>query len=155
MSTVRPGSTSDLDRCLEIVRGLPDYFTPNVPEEVRSDIGRCGSTVIVDGGTVVGFAVVDRRSPETAEILWAAVEAERQREGLGTRLVEDALTTLQSEGVLLVEVKTLDQSANYEPYEATIAFWERRGFLKIDVIDPLPGWQPGNPCAIYVAILAA
>jgi hypothetical protein len=27
--------------------------------------------------------------------------------------------------------------------------------LKIDVIDPLPGWQPGNPCAIYVTVLPA
>jgi ribosomal protein S18 acetylase RimI-like enzyme len=145
MSTVRLGSTEDLDRCLEIARGLPDYFTPDVPEKIRSDVGRCGFTVIVDGGTVVGFAVADKRSPQTAEILWAAIDAQRQREGLGTTLVEDALMTLKSEAVLLVEVKTLEESANYEPYEATIAFWEARGFLKIDVIDPLPGWQPGNP----------
>ena len=111
--------------------------------------------MIVDGGTVVGFAVADKRSPQTAQILWAAIDAQRQREGLGTTLVEDALMILKSEGVLLVEVKTLDESANYEPYEATIAFWEARGFLKIDVIDPLPGWQPGNPCAIYVTVLLA
>jgi len=29
-----------------------------------------------------------------------------------------------------------------------------RGFVQIDTIDPLPGWQPGNPSAIYVAALA-
>jgi GNAT superfamily N-acetyltransferase len=85
--------------------------------------------------------------------LWAAIDVERQREGFGTRLIEQTLMTLRSEGVLLVEVKTLDGSANYEPYEATLAFWEGRGFIKIDVIDPFPGWQPGNPCAIYVTVL--
>ena len=70
-------------------------------------------------------------------------------------LTNCAPSEMKSEAVLLVEVKTLDESANYEPYEATIAFWEARGFLKIDVIDPLPGWQPGNPCAIYVTVLLA
>ena len=56
---------------------------------------------------------------------------------------------------MLVEVKTLDVSAGYEPYVSTRAFWERRGFRQIDCIDPLPGWQPGNPSAIYVAALVA
>lgn len=57
------------------------------------------------------------------------------------------------EGVELVLVKTLDASGGYEPYVATRAFWERRGFRQIDCIDPLPGWQAGNPAAIYVLAL--
>jgi hypothetical protein len=27
------------------------------------------------------------------------------------------------------------------------------GFVQVDTIDPLPGWNPGNPAAIYVAAL--
>ena len=44
-------------------------------------------------------------------------------------------------------------SSGYRPYQATRAFWERNGFVHIDTIDPLPGWEPGNPAAIYVAAL--
>jgi hypothetical protein len=51
------------------------------------------------------------------------------------------------------ELKTLDSSVDYEPYQATRAFWERMGFIQIDTIDPLPGWNPGDPAAIYVAAL--
>jgi hypothetical protein len=29
------------------------------------------------------------------------------------------------------------------------------GFVHIDTIDPLPGWPPGNPAAIYVVALRA
>jgi len=58
---------------------------------------------------------------------------------------------MSAEGVRFVEVKTLDESADYEPYVATRAFWETCGFVQIDCIDPLPGWSPGNPSAIYVA----
>ena len=50
-------------------------------------------------------------------------------------------------------VKTLDSSAGYAPYEATRAFYERNGFVYVDTIDPLPGWPPGNPAAIYAAAI--
>ena len=60
-------------------------------------------------------------------------------------LLDHLLGDLAAEGVSLVEAKTLDRSAGYRPYEAARAFWERRGFVQVDMIDPLPGWEPGNP----------
>jgi hypothetical protein len=62
---------------------------------------------------------------------------------------------LAASGVLVVEVKTLDESAGYEPYVAARAFGEARGFVQVDCIDPLPGRQPGKGSAIYLAALAA
>lgn len=62
-----------------------------------------------------------------------------------------ALDELAAAGVSIVEAKTLDRSVGYPLYETTRAFWEHKGFVQIDTIDPLPGWQPGNPAAIYVA----
>ena len=56
-------------------------------------------------------------------------------------------------GVSVVTVKTLDSSAGYAPYEATRAFYEHNGFVYVDTIDPLPGWPPGNPAAIYAAAI--
>jgi len=44
--------------------------------------------------------------------------------------------------VRVVLVKTLDASAGHQPYEATRTLWERRRFVQVDTIDPLPGWQP-------------
>jgi GNAT superfamily N-acetyltransferase len=82
-----------------------------------------------------------------------AVDPARRGHGLGTVLLGRMLGELTADGVSVVEAKTLDRSAGYQPYEATRAFWERRGFVQVDTIDPLPGWQPGNPAAIYVAAL--
>jgi GNAT superfamily N-acetyltransferase len=82
-----------------------------------------------------------------------AVDPARRGHGLGTVLLGRMLDELAADGVSVVEAKTLDRSADYQPYEATRAFWERKGFVQIDTIDPLPGWQPGNPAAIYVAAL--
>jgi ribosomal protein S18 acetylase RimI-like enzyme len=85
------------------------------------------------------------RSSTAAEILWAAVRSDCRDNGIGTRMVEHVLDALAGDGVVLVEVKTLDRSAGHGSYEATNAFWERRGFVQVDRIEPLPGWQPGNP----------
>jgi GNAT superfamily N-acetyltransferase len=149
---VRGWRPNDLCACLDIVRALPDYFTDDVLDAVRSDLVRHQGW-IADDGEPIGFTIVDHRSSAAAEILWAAVHPARRGTGVGTLLVDHVLAALAEEGVLLVEAKTLDRAAGYAPYEATRAFWERRGFVQVDTIDPMPGWQPGSPCALYVAAL--
>ena len=152
--TVRRAGPADGPACEAVLRSLPDFFTPDVPATVAADMAHHESWVVTAAGEVVGFAVVDRRSPAAAELLWAAVDADRRGAGLGTRLIDHVLAELAADGVRLVEVRTLDRSAGYAPYEATLGFWEARGFVQVDRVDPYPGWQPGNPCAIYVAALA-
>jgi GNAT superfamily N-acetyltransferase len=84
-----------------------------------------------------------------------AVDAGWRGRGHGTTLLGHVLDHLAAAGISVVEVKTLDASSGYLPYEATRAFWERNGFVHVDTIDPLPDWEPGNPAAIYVAALRA
>ncbi len=151
---VRHAVPGDADACVSIVEGLSEYFTPDVPDKVRHDLAAHGGWVAVDDGTVVGLCVVERRGDAAAELLWAAVLADRRHGGVGTALVARVLDALADDGVQVVEVKTLDATAGYAPYEATRAFWSSCGFVQVDTIDPLPGWQPGNPAAILVASLA-
>jgi GNAT superfamily N-acetyltransferase len=153
MLTVRRLAAGDRAAVRQIVCALPDYFTSDVPDQVEGDVADHEGWVLDDSGGVAGFAVVARRSPGGAEILWMAVDSARRGHGLGTVLLQRMLGGLAADGVSVVEVKTLDRSADYQPYEATRAFWERRGFVHVDTIDPLPGWPPGNPAAIYVAAL--
>src|SRR6185369_8159929 len=149
MRVVRRSSPEDFASCIEIIRGLPDFFTDEEREQVGKDLVCHGAWVLSDGPCVIGFTVVQRRSEVAAELLWMAVDLEKRGRGSGTELVTYVLDRLSDEGVSLVEVKTLDVSADYEPYETTRAFWQQRGFLHIDTIDPMPGWPPGNPAALY------
>jgi GNAT superfamily N-acetyltransferase len=151
--TVRRLAAGDLAAIRHIVGSLPDYFTSDVPDKAGQDATDHDGWVITESGTVAGFAVLARRSPGGAEILWMAVDPARRGRGFGTALLQHMLAELAADGISVVEVKTLDRSADYQPYEATRAFWERRGFVYVDMIDPLPGWAPGNPAAIYVAAL--
>jgi GNAT superfamily N-acetyltransferase len=153
VSIVRSFELEDLPSLIDIVDRLPEYFTDDVPAKVREDLRAHQGRVIVDDGDLVGFSVVERRSAAAAEILWMAIAPVRRGRGAGTQLLAHIIDELRADDCTVVEVKTLDRSANYPPYEGTRAFWERRGFVQIDTIDPLPGWQPGNPCALYVAAL--
>jgi GNAT superfamily N-acetyltransferase len=93
-----------------------------------------------------------RYSNKTIRFIRVTGEGQRGR-GHGTTLLGHVLDHLAASGISVVEAKTLDSSSGYRPYEATRAFWERNGFIHVDTIDPLPGWEPGNPAAIYVAAL--
>ena len=150
---VRAARADDAEACVAVVASLPDYFTASTHDEVRRDLPMNPAWVAEDDGVVIGFVLAPRRFSRAAEITFAAVLPARRDQGVGTALVGHALEALAADGVVMVEVKTLDASADYEPYVATRAFWERCGFVQIDCIDPLPGWQPGNPSAIYARAL--
>ena len=153
MPAVRRFEAGDATAAVAIIQGLPDYFTDDVPAKAVRDAASHQAWVVTDSGTVAGLAVAARKSPGGAEILWIAVDTARRGRGHGTRLLGHVLGHLAADGISVVEAKTLDRSSGYRPYEATRAFWERNGFIHIDTIDPLPGWPPGNPAAIYVAAL--
>ena len=153
MLAVRRFVAGDAPAATAIIRGLPDYFTDDVPTKAERDAASHQAWVLTDSGTVTGFAVAARKSPGGAEILWIAIDAARRGRGHGTRLLGHILDQLGTDGISVVEAKTLDRSSGYRPYEATRAFWERNGFVQVDTIDPLPGWEPGNPAAIYIAAL--
>ena len=101
----------------------------------------------------MGFATIKEKSQTVGEVSWMAVKPDIHREGIGTGLMEYIFQGLKEAGFQLLEVKTLGEAADYEPYEKTRAFYEKVGFQLLDTIDPYKNWDPGNPCAIYVKIL--
>jgi GNAT superfamily N-acetyltransferase len=153
MVAVRRLAAGDIPAVVAIAEGLPDYFTDDAVPKIRQEAASHGGWVLADSAAVVGFAITARKSAGGAEITWMAVERSRRGRGHGALLVDRVLDELAADGVSVVEVKTLDRSSGYEPYRATRAFWEGRGFVQVDTIDPLPDWPPGNPAGIYVLAL--
>ena len=146
---VRRAEPDDVEACVNVLAALPEYFTPDTHDDLRERFDRCTSYVAVDGEEVIGCLMLQPQY-DSGEIYYAGVVPDRQREGIGRRLVDELLGETD---LAVIEVKTLDTSSDYEPYVATRAFWTAMGFVQIDCIDPLPGWQPGNPAGIYVCAL--
>lgn len=45
---------------------------------------------------------------------------------------------------MFLTVKTLDESAEYPPYDSTRAFYRKEGFLPLEVFSTF--WDEDNPC---------
>jgi hypothetical protein len=75
MIAVRRFAATDAPAAAAIIRGLPDYFTDDVPAKVERDAAGHDAWVLTESGAVAGIAVAARKSPGGAEILWIAVDA--------------------------------------------------------------------------------
>ncbi|HEX9123518.1 MAG TPA: GNAT family N-acetyltransferase [Actinomycetota bacterium] len=150
---IRRAEPDDATACVAVAEALPDSFTESGVAELRRDLGEDRVTVAEAGGDVVGFVVTRRKSPSVAEIRWLAVARPFQRSGIGSSLLRRAELDAAAAGARLLEVKTLDASAPSAEYEVARGFYEKRGFELLETIDPFPGWEPGNPCAIYVKVV--
>ena len=67
--------------CAEIVAGLSDFFTDDVPDKVQSDLREHGGWVIDDAGEVVGFVIAERRGARAAEPVGTVACRAKQHSG--------------------------------------------------------------------------
>ena len=147
------GNEKHIDACLAIGKELPRYFTEQAMVTMSQDLVADLLYVAVNLKEVAGFVAIKRKNNHVAEISWMAVKLEHQRQGIGSALMDYVANELGSQGIRLLEVKTVSEDVDYPPYEKTRRFYERMGFMHLETIDPYPGWEMGTPCAIYVKIL--
>jgi ribosomal protein S18 acetylase RimI-like enzyme len=143
---IRALEPGDAERCDAIIRSLPSWFgndqgIAECAEAVRTQAG----LVRVTDGVVAGFLTWKRHHPGTAEITWLAVHADHRGSGTGTELVEALVAA--SPALRYLTVKTLSAACDYEPYEATRAFYRARGFTELIELDL---WGPENPATLFL-----
>jgi len=136
--------------CLRLARGLDEGFNENGLATMADDLPDQRTVVALDDGDVVGFVSIEECNPNVSELGWFAVADDRQGEGIGTELLAEVYDDSRAAGVELLAVKTLADTVESENDARTRAFYEKEGFRHVETIDSFPGWDPGNPCAIYV-----
>ncbi len=137
----------DLDRVIDILRSLPEWFTPKAVTEVRIAIRRSPGFVVRVGDVVRGFALLEEKEC-CIEIAWLAVEKGFHGKGIGTMLVKAAEAYACSKGKPVLTVKTYG-GMDYEPYLETLAFYKRRGFKQYELIEDYRPFS-GQPAIILV-----
>ena len=122
--TIRPAEDSDLDEVAAIERSV---F--NDPWSRRSFVDLVGERqvvflVAVDGNAVVGYAVVLLTPPES-ELANLAVSRLMQHQGLGRRLLNEAVSTASDRGAreMFLEVRASNAAA--------IALYSGEGFTAV------------------------
>lgn len=150
---IRKGNIKDSNEAINISRKLTDFFDSAAFEKMKKDFLVDDLYIAEKGKKIIGYCSIRYKKEFVAEITWLGILPNEHKMGYGRKLLEFIEKELKSNGIKILEVKTLDESANYEPYEKTRRFYKKCNFLHIETIDPYPEWGSGNPCAIYVKVL--
>ena len=119
---------------LDIARNLPDWFNERGLAQMAQDLQSQRGFVAQRNGRVVGFATWHSLGDDTADLSWLAVAKGFHRQGIGSALVETLLHRLHADQVRYLEVSTVADSVDDEPYANTRKFYRALGFrdLRVD-----------------------
>lgn len=145
---IRLAKKSEFSDCMKIVNGLTDWFDEDDAKAIEEAIHSLPVYIYIDNNRIIGFACINNKFNNAIEIEYLAVNINNRDKGIGTEIINFIENTIAKN--MPIEVKTLDEGRDYEPYSKTRAFFEKNGFVKIEVIYPYPGWSEGCPCAIYI-----
>ncbi len=145
---VKPFETEEEKRaCLEIAKALPEWFNEVGLKAMERDLREEETFIAVEDGQVLGFVTLKPVSDKALEILWMAVRRELRGRGVGSQLLGFIEGLAREKGFEVLVVKT-SGDLSYRPYDETRRFYEKRGFVRIALIDPYPEW--GEEALIYV-----
>nr|WP_298892011.1 ribosomal protein S18-alanine N-acetyltransferase [uncultured Acinetobacter sp.] len=120
---IRIMQASDIDTVCRIEQQV--QFHPWTASQFADSVERYQSTVVEQDGEILGFCIMQKVLDE-ANLLLMAIDPKYQGQGLGTTMLNDAITRLGSACVqIFLEVRESNLSA--------IALYEKVGFHQIDL----------------------
>ena len=136
--------------CLEIAKALPEWFNEAGLKAMERDLRGEKTFVAVEDGHVLGFVTLKPVSDKALEILWLAVRRELRGKGIGTEILRFVERWAEERNFEILVVKT-SGDLSYKPYDEARRFYEKKGFVRIALIDPYPEW--GEEALIYAKCL--
>jgi GNAT superfamily N-acetyltransferase len=77
----------DIEKCLQIARGLPEWFNEAGLRAMERELREEKTFVAIEGEEVLGFVAIKPLNEKAVEILWIAVKRELRGRGIGTELL--------------------------------------------------------------------
>jgi len=127
--TVRRIGEGDAPAILLLARSLDKWFNEEGLEKMSRDLLSHDGFVAVRGDRVLGFVTWTPIDAESADLTWMGVAEDLQRTGIGRALFRNLVRDLRTRGVRALEVSTVADSVDYEPYARTRHFYRAMGFV--------------------------
>jgi GNAT superfamily N-acetyltransferase len=127
---IRPYSASDREACLALLRGnVPEHFVASDEAELARFLDALPGPyfVVEDGGRIVAAGgIAAERDGVTATLCWGIVDARRQRQGIGARLLAHRLDAFLPDNPQIRRVQT-------NTSQKVQGFYARHGFAVVEV----------------------
>lgn len=94
-----------------------------IKDGYRLVLNEFSHVLVFDDSGIKGFLIYLDLSTEI-ELIDVAVEKEKERQGIGTRLLNELFTIAKAKGVKLISLEVREDNLN------AIAFYERNSFVK-------------------------
>ena len=145
-----PNEKSDI--CNDILRALPSWFGNNESIiDYTNKVQHMPFFAAYDKEKAVGFVAVKIHNEHTAEICVIGVLEEYHGQKIGKKLIKLCESYCLMNKKEFLTVKTLDVSANYEPYDNTRIFYLKMGFIPLEIFPMY--WDKDNPCLFMAKYL--
>ena len=126
--TIRPIEEGDQPAIVLLARGLDKWFNQEGLAQIARDVNRHGGFVAARGDRITGFVTWTPADEDVAVLSWIAVAEFLHRSGIGRALVQALAAELRRAGFRNLEVSTVADSVDYEPYARTRHFYRAMGF---------------------------
>ncbi|MDR1691407.1 MAG: GNAT family N-acetyltransferase [Rickettsiales bacterium] len=138
---------------LEIMHSLPLWFNSaqDIDNKYAKEHQEQTFFTAFDENEVIGFITLKEHNSYATEIYNMGVKEQYHRKGIGSLLLSGAENYCKKNHNKFLTVRTLDSSAEYEPYERTRKFYAGKGFFPLEVLTTY--WNEENPCLLLAKYL--
>ena len=127
--SVRRIEEGDAPLVLLLAGSLDKWFNAEGLEKMAKDLLTHEGFLAVRGERVLGFLTWEALDEEVANLSWMGVAEAEQDSGIGRALLRALVAELRTRGFQAVEVSTVADSVDYEPYVHTRRFYRASGFV--------------------------
>ena len=114
----------------KIANDLKDWFNKEGLKNMKIDFEVNSVVVAKEDKQVLGFLCYTSYCGKML-LMWMGIKKEKQRKGIGQQLLKWLENESKKLGFTSIEVETLPDEDDYEPYERTRSFYYKNGFERI------------------------
>src|SRR3989344_7396457 len=115
---IRKANKKDYLEAINIAKSLPQWFDKMGIKNMKTDFDLNNLIVAVEKNKVVGFLCYTTYCGKML-LMWMGVKDKFQRLGIGQKLLHWLEEESKKYGMISIEVKTLPDEDDYEPYKRT------------------------------------
>ena len=135
--------------CRNILSDLPLWFgIPESTDEYCRNVELYDFYSVIYEKETIGFISVKMNNEYVAELYVLGILKNYHRKGFGKVTLNYIFEKLKDKKIRYVEVKTLDETKESDEYMKTRRFYQKLGFIPIDVLNN--EWGINNPCLIML-----